>query len=45
MPFFAAAANQAWAHIAALASNQFSWLQLAAIDITPRRATVRCPAS
>lgn len=31
LPFFAAGANQAWAHIAALASNLFSWLQLAAV--------------
>lgn len=31
LPFYDFAANQAWAHIAALASNLTSWLQLAAL--------------
>lgn len=31
LPFFDFAANQAWAHIAVLASNLISWLQLAAL--------------
>jgi hypothetical protein len=31
LPFFDFAANQAWANIAALASNLVSWLQLTAL--------------